>query len=113
MIPAGLPIFCCTEPIDLRWGFERLANFAREQSGVDPKSQALFLFFGKRHHALKILYVARDGVCLFYKRLHRGTYTIPQPIEEGARRIELDERVLDALLCGIDISSPKMKRTVH
>lgn len=97
--------------------FEHIVSFAREQSGVDPKSQALFLFFGKRHCALKILCVERAGVCPFYKRLHRGTYRIPQPIEDGVRRIELDERVLDALLFGIDAldtSSSKMKKhTVH
>jgi transposase len=113
MIPTGVPIFCCTAPIDLRWGFERLTHFAREQTGVEPTSRALFLFFGKWHQALKILYFERDGICLFYKRLHRGTYRLPQPLREGDPRIELDERVLDALLSGIDSSCPKVKRTIH
>jgi len=30
MIPGGVRIFVCTEPVDMRQGFDRLAQTARE-----------------------------------------------------------------------------------
>lgn len=33
MIPSGVEIFVAVTPIDLRWGFDRLAGLASEQIG--------------------------------------------------------------------------------
>ncbi len=35
MIPAQVRIFVCTEPVDMRQGFDRLALAARQRTGVD------------------------------------------------------------------------------
>jgi hypothetical protein len=37
MIPAGVRIFVCTEPVDMRRGFDRLAQTARDIVGQDPQ----------------------------------------------------------------------------
>lgn len=66
MIPSGVEIFVGLEPIDLRWGFERLAGVAEERLFRKPRGGALFVFFGKRKHALKILFHDGTGFCLFY-----------------------------------------------
>jgi len=49
VIPAGVEVFVGLEPIDLRWGFDRLAGLVSERLGRDARSRALFVFFGKRH----------------------------------------------------------------
>jgi len=36
MIPTGVRIFVCTAPVDMRYGFDRLAQLARERVGQDP-----------------------------------------------------------------------------
>lgn len=36
MIATGVRIFVCTEAVDMRWGFDRLAATARERVGEDP-----------------------------------------------------------------------------
>ena len=54
MIPHGMEIFMSTAPIDLRWGFNRLAGVVAESIGRDARCGALFLFMGKRRDALKI-----------------------------------------------------------
>jgi len=56
VIPVGVEIFVAVVPIDLRWGFDRLAGIASEQLGRTARSGALFVFFGKRKSALKILF---------------------------------------------------------
>lgn len=111
MIPSGVEVFVGLEPIDLRWGFERLSGIALERIGRASRSGALFVFFGKRKSALKILFFDGTGLCLFYKRLDRGTFRVPQALHAQATSIELSERELDDLLDGIDIEAPKPPRT--
>lgn len=115
MIPGGVEIFLGLDPIDLRWSFDRLSGLVTERIGRQVRGGALFVFFGRRRDALKILYADGTGLCLFYKRLDRGTFRMPDVHEPGATAVELDERMLDALLDGIEIEGPgpKKPRRVH
>jgi len=63
MIPRGVEIFVATSAIDLRWGFDRLAGFVEKQVDRAARSGALFVFFGKRRSALKILFFDGSGMC--------------------------------------------------
>ena len=118
MIPHGVEIFVSLTPIDLRWSFERLAGVALEQMGREARSGALFVFFGKRRDALKVLFFDGTGMCMFYKRLDQGTFRMPEPLSEQATTVELDERALDDLLDGIDVEAtarkaPRARAPVH
>ena len=110
MIPRGVEVFIGVEPIDLRWGFDRLAGVAAERIGREARSGALFVFFGKRRSAIKVLFFDGSGMCLFYKRLDAGTFRLPEPADARATSIVIDERTLDDLLDGIDVE-PKPRRT--
>ncbi len=111
MIPSGVEIFVGLSPIDLRWGFDRLAGIVDEHIGRTARSGALFVFFGKRKSALKILFFDGSGLCLFYKRLDRGTFRVPTTPVADATSIALSERELDDLLDGIDIEvDPEPRR---
>jgi len=117
MIPSGVQVFVALEPIDMRWSFDRLAGAALDRVGYDSRSGALFIFFGKRRDAVKVLFFDGSGMCQFYKRLDRGVFRLPDPTAPGARHVELDESLLDALLDGVDLgdapkSAPRRKR-VH
>lgn len=103
MIPAGVEVFVGLAPIDLRWGFDRLAGLVQEQLGRPARSGALFVFFGKRRGALKVLFFDGSGMCQFYKRLDSGTFRVPQAQHPDATSIALSERELDDLLDGIDV----------
>jgi transposase len=109
MIPSGVEIFVGLTPIDLRWGFDRLAGMVEEQVRRPARSGALFVFFGKRKSALKILFFDGSGLCQFYKRLDEGTFRVPQASHPDATSIEVSERELDALLDGIDVEAPPAK----
>jgi len=69
VIPHGVEVFVALDRIDLRWGFNRLAGLVAERIGRDARSGALFVFFGKRQEAMKVLFFDGTGVRLFYKRL--------------------------------------------
>ena len=115
MIPHGVEVFVGLDPIDLRWGFDRLAGLAADRLGRDARSGALFVFFGRRRTAAKVLFYDGSGLCLFYKRLDRGTFRLPAPLREGDLVITLDERALEDLLDGIDVelATPLRRRSVR
>ena len=112
MIPAGVQIYVALAPIDMRYSFDRLSGLAKEQIGYDARSGALFVFFGKRRDALKVLFFDGSGMCVFYKRLDRGTFRIPQPASADEQHVEMDDAALEALLDGIDVDGapPARKR---
>ena len=116
MIPRGVDVFVGLEPIDLRWSFDRLASLVAAQVGRQARSGALFVFFGKRREALKVLFFDGSGLCVFYKRLDRGTFRMPEASDAAATSVQIDERVLDDLLDGIDVEArvPRSRgRVVH
>lgn len=110
MIPHGVEVFVALEPIDLRWGFDRLSGIASERVGRAARSGALFVFFGKRKSAIKVLFFDGGGMCIFYKRLDKGTFRLPEPADAQAQAVEIDERALDDLLDGIDLESPRERK---
>jgi len=114
VIPHGVEIFIGLEPIDLRWGFDRLAGVVADRLTREARSGALFVFFGKRREALKVLFFDGTGLCLFYKRLDRGTFRLPLA-PEGTTTLAIEERVLDDLLDGVDLDPPAPRRraTTH
>ena len=105
MIPAGVEIYVALEPIDMRLSFDRLAGIATEQVGYEARSGALFVFFGRRKDALKILFFDGTGMCIFYKRLDRSTFKVPETPSADARHVEIDDAMLEALLDGISVES--------
>lgn len=109
MIPRGVEIFIGLEPIDLRWSFDRLSGIASERVGRDARSGALFVFFGKRREAIKVLFFDGTGMCLFYKRLDKGTFRVPE-IDGEVTSVAIEEAALDDLLDGIDVQAKPPSR---
>ena len=99
MIPSGVRIFLCTEPVDMRLGFDRLAQIARERVGQDPVAGgALFVFAGRSASRLKVLWFDRNGLCMLYKRFHQARAELPAA--DGRTVLHIDAAALAALLAG-------------
>ena len=111
MLPPGVQVFLAREPIDLRCGFNKLSGMVRDLS-FDPRCSAAFVFYGKRRHAVKILYFDGTGMCLFYKRLDAGTLAIPE-IAPDSKCVELDEIDLNTLLHDIVPPRRRRRRVLH
>jgi transposase len=123
MIPSGVQVFVAIEPVDMRYGFERLSGMVRERMGYEPRGGSLFVFVGRRRQTVKILFADSTGRCIFSKRLDRGTFSLPDAPAAGATHIEVDESTLDALLDGLELAPgtaparkparPRRPRPVH
>jgi transposase len=106
MIPSGVEVFVALAPVDLRCSFDRLAGVVKEQVGYEARSGALFVFYGRRRDALKVLFFDGSGLCIFYKRLDRGTFRLPEATSADAQHVEIDDATLEALLDGVEVDTP-------
>lgn len=110
MIPAGVRIFLCTEPVDMRYGFDRLAQLARERMGQDPVAGgALFVFAGRAATRLKVLWFDRNGLCMLYKRLHRAVFDLPA-VNGTAGAVHIDAAALAQILAGVERPARRRSR---
>lgn len=67
---------------DLRRGIDGFATQIQNTFHMNPQSNAMFLFCGKRCDRIKALMWDGDGYLLLYKRLENGQYQWPRTTEE-------------------------------
>jgi transposase len=65
----GPRIWLAVGAVDMRWGFDRLAETVRTVVGQDPFGEALFLFRSRRNDRMKCLWWDRDGFVCWYNYL--------------------------------------------
>lgn len=90
---------------DMRRSIDGLCAIVQEQLKMDPCSNALFLFCGKRHDRIKALLHEKDGFVLLYKRLTgAGNYKWPRNQSEVQN---LSWKQFEWLMDGLEIHQPK------
>jgi len=109
-LPPSVKIFLATKPTDMRKGFDGLAALVKSQLNEDVYSGHLFVFISRRADRAKILGFDRGGFVLWYKRLERGRFRVPQ-FSTRKRSISLEASELAMLLDGIDFS--RVRRPVR
>jgi transposase len=75
---------------DLRKGIDGLSALVTQKFSLNPFSNILFLFCGRRTDRIKALLWEGDGFVMLYKRLENGKYQWPRN-EESAREITSQE----------------------
>ena len=83
---------------DMRKSFDGLCGIIRSDLGEDPLSGSLFVFVNRCRTMVKLLYWDRDGLAIWYKRLERGRFILP---ERWASDGHIERRDLAMLLEGI------------
>lgn len=94
---------------DLRRGIDGLAGIVKTSFKLDPFSNSLFLFCGRRCDRIKALYWEGDGFVLLYKRLERGSFQWPRSADEVR---ELTPQQFRWLMEGLKIEQPRALKPV-
>ena len=94
---------------DLRRGIDGLASLVQQQFQLDPFSNTLFLFCGRRRDRIKGLYWEGNGFILLYKRLESGSFQWPR---NGAEARELSAQQYRWMMEGLSVEQPKAHRPV-
>lgn len=104
-------VLLCTDPTDMRKGFDSLAQLVESSLALDPLSGQLFVFCSRRGDRVKILYWDRDGYAVWYKRLEKGTFRFPTATTASAMKgVEVKAADLMMLLDGVDLASVRRQR---
>ena len=91
----------------MRRSFDSLAKMVQEVLQQNPLAGHLFVFINKRSDCTKLLYWDTDGFAIWYKRLEKGTFTLPANV---APDHQLSPRVLSMLLEGVDFKEVQRKK---
>lgn len=94
---------------DMRRGIDGLASIVQEQFQLDPFTNTLFLFCGRRCDRMKALYWEGNGFLLLYKRLESGSFQWPRS-EAEAR--QLSPQQYRWLMEGLIIDQPRAHKPV-
>lgn len=95
---------------DMRKSIDGLSALVQQRFSLDPFSNSLFLFCGRRCDRLKALYWEGDGFVLLYKRLERGKFQWPRK-ESEARMVTPQQ--MKWLMEGLSVDQPKALRPVQ
>jgi len=112
--PTHLQFFLYRHPTDMRQSFDGLSGLVINHLKQNPLSGDVYVFLNKRKNRIKLLLWNGDGFWIFYKRLEKGTFQIPQNAT-NAPSLELAYEQLLMMLQGIDLDlvkhRPRYRRT--
>jgi transposase len=99
--------FLYQPPADMRKSFDGLGGLVKQQMKLNLLSGDIFIFLNKRRNQLKLLCWDSDGLCLYHKRLEKGTFELPAAKNGDA--LNLSAMQLRLILEGIQLGSIKRR----
>jgi transposase len=98
-------------PTSMRRSFDGLCSIIRGELGKEINPKDVFIFLNKERTHIKILLYEQDGFSLFYRRLHKGRFTIPAD-SAGQGSIQLSAMDLLSILWRLHLHEIKKTSVV-
>ena len=94
--------------VDMRKGFNGLSGIVQEHMDQNQGVNVVYAFINKKKDKLKLLHWRVGGFVLYYKRLEKGIFELPEyNIEEGLVVLRYTEMIM--ILDGISIVNTHKK----
>lgn len=93
---------------DMRNGFDGLCGLVRSRFLQDPLHGDVFIFLNRHRNRIKFLQWQGDGFAIYYKRLEKGTYELPE-VKNASASIEITTQQLLLIMEGISLLSVKKR----
>jgi transposase len=88
---------------DMRKGFDSLCGIVRNEFKMNPLGGDVFIFLSRSKRRIKLLQWQGDGFALYYKRLEKGTFELPE------NQLQITPQQLMLIMEGIQLSSVKKR----
>ena len=98
-LPTGTRVWLAAGRTDMRCGFDGLAARVSSALAENPLSGHVFVFRGRMGDRVKVLWWDGQGMCLFYKRIEKGSFVWPTA-KDG--KVSVTAAQLASLLEGMD-----------
>lgn len=96
------------EPTDIRKSFDGLCGLVSGRLGQSPMSGDVYIFINKPRNRMKLLRWETGGFVLFYKRLERGTFELPN-LQNYVLAQLIDYGELAMMVTGISMRNAKKR----
>lgn len=93
---------------DMRKSFHALASLVRYKMQSNVLSGDIYVFISRRRNAIKLLRWEGDGFAIFYKRLEKGTFELPQ-YDSNNNAMLITDNELSFVLKGIALKKVKYR----
>jgi len=94
----AVQVWARARPTDLRLGFRGLAGLVRSEFHREIESGDLFLFVNRRRTSAKVLLWDGTGLCIYAKRLSKGSFVALWPEGGADQPLRLDITELNLFL---------------
>ena len=105
----SLKIYLWGEVADMRKGFDGLSGIVRNEMAGNPLSGDVYLFINRGRNRMKLLVWETDGFVLYYKRLERGRFELPDVTADG-KSAKIGYEKLLLIVKGIALKSVKKRK---
>ena len=75
----------------------------------NPLSGEVFLFLGKNRRCIKIMHWDYDGFLLYYKKLEKGCYEMPEITTQNGH-YQIDWKTFVLMMEGVSMRSAKFRK---
>lgn len=93
---------------DMRKSFHGLAAIVTYNMQCNVLNGDIYIFISKRRNAVKLLRFEGDGFAIYYKRLEKGTFEIPEQ-DKKSEILLLTDNELIFILKGISLKGIKYR----
>ena len=100
--------YVCQRYVRMNLGINGLSKIVSNELKQPVLSGDVFIFFGKRRQAVKLLCWDGDGFLLYQKRLEKGTFELPL-FKAGQKAVEMPYRTLSAIMRGVSLRSVRYR----
>ena len=94
----------------MRKAFDGLCGLVSTELGRNPISGEVFVFLNRPRTHIKLLHWENGGFVLYYKRLEKGTFSLPKAM---GGRVSLSWAELVLMVEGIQIQKSTQKTRFH
>lgn len=94
---------------DMRKGFDALCGIVQEHMHSNVLKGGVYIFVNRKGNQIKLLTWEGDGLAIYYKRLEKGVYELPE-ITSDNTSAAIEALQLQLILQGIVLKSVQKKK---
>lgn len=83
-----------SQPTDMRKSFDSLSGLVRSHMNTDPFNGHVYIFINKQRNRIKLLHWESGGFTLYYKRLEKGQFELPDLIKDNTHQLKWSDLML-------------------
>lgn len=93
----------------MRKGFDALCGIIQQHMNSNVLKGGVYIFINRKRNQIKLLTWEGDGLAIYYKRLEKGVYDLPE-IAADNESASIDVLQLQLILQGIVLKSVRKKK---